>query len=62
MAQSNIYLYIATVGRRTEWIKNGIPIEVGAVVRSDFRYELKDDIGGNISALNPWWGELTGLY
>lgn len=62
MAQSSIHLYISTVGRRTEWIKNGIPIEVGAAVRSDFRYELKDDIGDNISALNPWWGELTGLY
>ena len=57
-----IKLFVSTFGQKADWIKRGIPIEVGACNRQNFRYELRDDTGINISAENPYWGELTGLY
>lgn len=38
-----------------------IPLHVGRAVSKDLGY-LGDDQGENISALNPYYGELTGLY
>lgn len=57
-----IRLFVSTFGQNADWIKNGIPIEVGAANRQEVRYEVRDDIGDNISDENPYWGELTGLY
>lgn len=57
-----IKLFISTHGEKTGWIKQGIPIEVGAINRQNLRYDLRDDTGNNISRDNPYWGELTGLY
>lgn len=38
-----------------------VPIHVGAEGKSDIGY-LKDNTGENISTLNPYYCELTGLY
>lgn len=59
-----IKLFVSTFGESTKWIKNGYPIEAGAANRSIDRVEgvYYDDSGDNISADNPYWGELTGLY
>lgn len=57
-----VRLFVSTFGQKVDWIKNGIPIEVGATNRQNVRYEVRDDIGDNISVENPYWGELTGLY
>lgn len=57
-----IKLFISTHGHKADWIKQGIPIEVGAINRQNIRYDLRDDTGNNISVENPYWGELTGLY
>ena len=57
-----IKLYISTFGQSVDWIKNGIPIEVGAALRNTGGKGLADDVGNNISADNAYWGELTGLY
>ena len=57
-----MYLFVSTFGQKTDWIKQGIPIEVGAANRQNIRYDLRDDTGNNISVENPYWGELTGLY
>ena len=55
-------IYISTFGRKAIRIKNGIPIEVGAIRRDYFLYPLHDDTGENISSENGYYGELTGLY
>lgn len=59
-----LYHFISTFGASVSWIKDAIPIEVGAAVRqtSSFNYSLLDDSGNNISSSNAYWGELTGLY
>lgn len=67
----NIKLFISSFGGDTAWsrkhIKDAVTIQVGA----DCRQVLPDNVGGvtlldntgdNISADNPYWGELTGLY
>jgi len=41
--------------------KNYIPICAGANGRADFGY-IRDDVGDNISFLNPWINECTALY
>lgn len=38
-----------------------IPLQVGAAVNEDLGY-LKDDVGDNISSLNCYYSELTGMY
>lgn len=38
-----------------------IPLQVGRVLHDDFGYQ-GDDTGDNISAKNPYYSELTGLY
>ena len=55
-------IYISTFGRKVIRIKNGIPIEVGAIRRGKFLYPFHDDFGDNISLENEYYGELTGLY
>ena len=58
-----VFLYISTFNNNIDWIKNAIPIEVGASIRNNFTYiNNKDNIGDNISKDNQYWGELTGLY
>ena len=62
-----IKLFISTFGERVEWIKCKwiIPIEVGAVCRpeSTIHYSVTDSGGGSsITHLNPFFGELSGLY
>lgn len=62
-----IYLYVSTFGNDISWIKfnNPIPIEVGSACRDEqhpLRYRTRDDINNNISKLNPYYGELTGVY
>ncbi len=37
------------------------PLQVGHAIREDLGYQ-GDDTGNNISALNPYYSELTGLY
>lgn len=54
--------YVSTYNSPIMKIPNSIPIEVGASDRDTFLYELRDDSGQNISAENPYYGELTGLY
>lgn len=39
-----------------------LPLEVGAVCREQYTGYQKDDTGDNISAKNPGFSELTGLY
>lgn len=39
-----------------------VPIEVGAALRKDHFYDVKDDNGDNISAKNASYCELTGIY
>ncbi len=41
---------------------NIIPVEVGADLRTGFRYISRDNTGDNISIDNAYWGELTGIY
>ena len=55
-------IYISTFNKKVLRIKGGIPIEVGAAIRSNFIYELYDNTGNNISYENKYYGELTGLY
>ena len=38
-----------------------IPLQVGAALNPDLGY-MRDDVGDSISALNPYYGELTGMY
>lgn len=57
-----INIYISTFGKRVLKQKNSKPIEVGASLRNDFYYSLRDDTGNNISKENMYFGELTGLY
>jgi len=56
-----VKMYVSTFGRKVKW-EDGIPIEVGAALRNNCHYELRDDQGDNISEDNPYYGELTGLY
>ena len=58
----NYTIYISTFGKKTIKVKEGSPIEVGASLRRNFLYHLRDDSGNNISSENPFYGELTGLY
>lgn len=58
----NIKLYVSTFGFKCGWIKNAMPIEVGAALRDNYLYPLHDNTGENISSDNAYWGELTGLY
>lgn len=70
MKQGKVTLFVSTFGERVSWIykkyKEGIeinPVEVGAETRTNYNYELKDNVGeDNISVENPYWGELSGLY
>ena len=39
-----------------------VPLELGAATRENHFLELRDDSGDNISARNPNYCELTGLY
>jgi hypothetical protein len=55
-------ILISTFGKRPLKLKKGVPIEVGAALRENFKYPLHDDTGDNISQENPYYGELTGLY
>lgn len=55
-------IYISTFGKKTIRIKGGVPIEVGAGLRQNFRYKFRDDSGDNISIENPYYGELSGMY
>ena len=55
-------IYISTFGKKVKKVAHGRPIEVGAACRDQFLYELKDNTGDNISAENPYYAELTGLY
>lgn len=61
-----IKLFVSTFGEKVEWIKfkSVIPIEVGVKCRAKetIHYELTDDKDDSISDLNPFFGELTGLY
>ena len=61
-----VKLFISTFGEKIDWIrlKQATPIEVGCECRPEatVHYELKDVGGDSISDLNPWFGELTGLY
>ncbi|MBW3093432.1 DUF4422 domain-containing protein [Bifidobacterium sp. 82T10] len=58
-----LYYYVFTFGRKTDWIKDATPIEVGAAInKNNLLYALHDDTGDNISSDNMYWGELTGLY
>lgn len=61
-----IKLFVSTFGESVEWIKfkQVIPIEVGVKCRSEsmVRYDLTDGLEDSISDLNPFFGELTGLY
>lgn len=61
-----VKLFISTFGEKVEWInlKSVIPIEVGTLGRakSTIHYELTDESYDSISNLNPYFGELTGLY
>lgn len=61
-APMNYTIYISTFGKKVIKVRYGAPIEVGAAIRQDFLYSLKDDNGSNISKENPFYGELTGLY
>ena len=58
----NINIYVSTFGNRIIRMHNAVPIEVGARQRNNFLYETRDDVGDNISELNEFYGELTGLY
>lgn len=55
-------IYISTFGKKVLRVPNGVPIEVGALNRKNFVYDLHDDTGENISSLNEYYGELSGLY
>lgn len=57
-----IKIFVCTFGAKCYKGKYCIPFEVGADIRNDFRYKLKDNTDDNISYLNPYYGELTGLY
>ncbi len=59
-----IRIFASTVGKDTGWIRNAVPIEVGAAGREARRAEgiLCDDTGDSISRENWYYGELTGLY
>lgn len=62
-----IYLFVSTFGEDTSWIKfpNKISVEVGSSCRDKahpIKYQMRDNIGKNISDENPYFGELTGLY
>lgn len=58
----NINIYISTFGKKVLKQKYSKPIEVGASLRDNFYYDLRDDTGNNISEENMYFGELTGLY
>ena len=55
------YLLTSTFNKKVYW-KNCIPIEAGSQRRDTHIYETRDNVGDNISDLNPWFGELTVLY
>lgn len=60
--ERKLKIYISTFNRKVINVKYGVPIEVGAALRNDFIYELKDNVGDNISSENKYYGELTGVY
>lgn len=59
-----INIYIFTFGKKVNKLRefNSLPLEVGADLRDNFKYSLKDNIGDNISRFNPQFAELTGYY
>ena len=62
-----IKLYVSTFGDSINWIKGKqmlLPIEVGCERRNadTVHYDIRDDTKNNISGLNEYFGELTGLY
>lgn len=58
----NINIYISTFGQKVLKQTYSRPIEVGAALRDNFLYDLKDNTGDNISTENMFFGELSGLY
>ena len=59
-----VKVYMATHGPECiEIPEYCVPIEVGAALRKNFRYEIRDDITeDNVSRKNPQWSEATALY
>ena len=59
----NVHLYASTFGKNADWNKEATPIEVGAAIRENCIYDLRDDTGDNISELNPYFGErMLSIY
>ncbi|MBE5912922.1 MAG: DUF4422 domain-containing protein [Pseudobutyrivibrio ruminis] len=59
---SDLKIYISTFGIPLKKKWEGIPIEVGADLRDNYIYNLKDSTGDSISKENPYMAEMTGLY
>lgn len=61
---NDIAVYIMTHGSECYHIPDYcLPLEVGAALRNNFRYELRDDSSNdNISKKNKLYNEITGLY
>ncbi len=61
-----VKLFISTFGEKIDWIKRKqfVPIEVGVDCRSEstIHYTITDREGDSISHLNPYFGELSGMY
>lgn len=59
----NIRIFVSTYNFKCHQLKDYmIPIEVGSTGRNNFMYPCHDNVGENISHLNPYFGELTGIY
>jgi hypothetical protein len=61
---NDIAVYIITHGPECYQIPDYcLPLEVGAALRNNFQYELRDDSSDdNISKKNKLYSEITGLY
>ena len=60
----SVKVYMVTHGPKCFEIPDYcVPIEVGAALRENFRYELRDDLtADNVSVKNPEWCEVTAIY